>query len=178
MKAYQRAAFVLSMVAFLISMSTGSVSFAANGQPFGPILGGLKSIYVQVEPLNPGTEDKGIAAAQIRKDTERQLTKAGIKLLSEREYNNFRLTGSYPMARLDIAVNIDEIEVGGTPLSVNFILVKARQQAFLRRKPALRFFATTWQRQEINYSSDMADVHGALTEILNEFIAAYNSANP
>ena len=81
------------------------------------------------------------------------------------------------MARLDISVNIDEIQVADTPLSVNFIVVKARQQAFLGRKPAIRFFATTWQRQEINYSSDVADVHEALREIVNEFISAYNSAN-
>ncbi|MGD8983425.1 MAG: hypothetical protein PVH99_10575 [Desulfobacteraceae bacterium] len=177
MKAYQRTAFVLVMVAFLISVNISSVSFAADGQPFGPILGGLKSVYLQVEPLSPETEEKGIAAAQIRRTTERQLIKAGIKLLSEREYNNFRLTGSYPMARLDISINIDEIEVADTRLSVNFIVVKARQQAFLKRKPALRFFATTWQRQEINYSSDVADVHGALREIMDEFISAYNSAN-
>ena len=177
MKGYQLTAFVLVIVAFLISASTSSVPFAADGQMFGPILGGLKSVYVQVEPLSPRTEEKGIAAAQLRKTTERQLTKAGIKLLSEREYNNFRLTGSYPMARLDISVNIDEMQVADTPLSVNLIVVKARQQAFLRRKPALRFFATTWQRQEINYSSDVEDVHGALREIVSEFISAYNSAN-
>jgi hypothetical protein len=177
MKVSQRTALVFGIVALLISIDTRSVSFAANGQPFGPILGGLKSVYLQIEPLGPGTQEKGLTAAQLRRDTERQLTKAGIKLLSEREFNNFRLTGSYPMARLDISVTIDELQVADTPLSVNFIVVKARQQAFLRRKPAIRFFATTWQRQEINYSSDVADVHAALREIMNEFISAYNSAN-
>ncbi|MGD9039051.1 MAG: hypothetical protein PVH82_05395 [Desulfobacteraceae bacterium] len=177
MKGYQGTASVLNIVAFLILVSTSSVSIAADGQPFGPILGGLKGVYVQVEPLSPRTEDKGIAAAQIRKTAERQLTEAGIKVLSEKEFNNFRLTGSYPMARLDVAVNIDEMEFAGTPLSVNFIVVKARQQAFLGRKPSIRFFATTWQRQEINYSSNVADVHGALREIVNEFISAYDAAN-
>ena len=177
MKAYQRTPFVLGIVALLISINTSSVSFAADGQPFGPILGGLKSVYLQVEPLSPETEGKGIAAAQLRRDTERQLTKAGIKLLSERQFNNFRLTGSYPLVRLDISVTIDEIEVGDTSLNVNFIVVKARQQAFLGRKPAIRFFATTWQRQEINYSNDVADVHEVLRDVVNEFISAYNSAN-
>ena len=177
MKGYQCTAFVLSIVAFLISVSTRSISLAADGHMFGPILGGLKSVYVQVEPLSPRTEEKGIAATQIRKTTEQQLTKAGIKVLSEKEFNNFRLTGSYPMARLDISVNIDEIEITDTPLNVNFIVVKARQQAFLGRKPALRFFATTWQRQEINYSNQVADVHGTLREIVNEFISAYDAAN-
>ncbi|NIR17862.1 MAG: hypothetical protein GWN86_29755, partial [Desulfobacterales bacterium] len=96
MKGYQRTAFVLSLVAILISFSRSSVSFAADGQLFGPILGGLKSVYLQVEPLSPETEEKGIAAAQIRRTTEQQLTKAGIKLLSEKKYNNLRLKGSYP----------------------------------------------------------------------------------
>jgi hypothetical protein len=177
MKSYQRTAFVLSIVAFLISVSTSSISFAADGQPFGPILGGVKGIYILVEPFGPETEEKGIAPAQVLKATEQQLRKAGIKVLSEKEYSNFRLTGSYPMARLDISISIDEMEVADTPLRVNFIVVKARQQAFLGRKPSIRFFATTWQRQEINYSSDVADVHETLREIVNEFISAYDAAN-
>lgn len=178
MKACQCATIFLSIVALLISVNMRSVSFATDGQMFGPILGGLKSVYLQVEPLSPGTEEKGITAAQLRRDTERQLTKAGINLLSERQFNNFRLTGSYPLLRLDVSVNIDEIEVGETSLNVNFIVVKARQQAFLGRKPAIRFFAITWQRQEINYSNDVADVTRALRDVVNEFISAYNSANP
>jgi hypothetical protein len=177
MKACQRATCVLGIVALLISVNTGSVSFAADGQPFGPILGGLKSVYLQVEPVGPETEQKGVSTAQLRRDTERQLRKAGIKLLSEREFNNFRLTGSYPLARLDVFVNIDEIEVADTSLNVNFIAVKARQQAFLKRKPAIRFFATTWQRQEITYSNDLADVYEVLRDVVNEFISAYKSAN-
>ena len=178
MKAYQRTLFLLGIVAFLIPVNRSSVSFALDGQPFGPILAGLKSVYIQVEPLSPETEEKGIAAAQIRKDTERQLAKAGIKLLSEREFSRFRITGTYPMARLEIAIDIDEIEFGGTRLNVNLIVVRARQQALLAIKPAIRFFAITWQRQQITYSNDVADVHGALRDLLNEFISAYNSANP
>jgi len=177
MNVYQRATFVLGVAALLISVNMRSVSTAANGQPFGPILGGLKSVYVQVEPISPETQQKGIAAAQLRKDTEQQLSKAGIKLLSEREFNNFRLTGSYPLARLDVSVTIDELDVGGTKLNVNLIVVTARQQAFLGRKPAIRFFATTWQRQEISYDNDVADVYEVLRGLVDEFISAYNSAN-
>ena len=85
MKVYQRTTLVLGIVALFISINTSSVSFAVNGQPFGPILGGLKSVYLQIEPLGPGAQEKGVTAAQLRRDTERQLRKAGIKLLSERE---------------------------------------------------------------------------------------------
>ncbi len=177
MNVYQRATFVLGVAALLVSANMRSVSSAVDGQPFGPVLGGLKSVYVQVEPVSPETQQKGIAAAQLRRDMERQLSKAGIKLLSEREFNNFRLTGSYPLARLDISVTIDELDVAGTSLNVNLIVVTARQQAFLGRKPAIRFFATTWQRQEISYSNDVADVHEVLRGLVNEFISAYNSAN-
>jgi hypothetical protein len=176
MMACKRTAFVLSIVALLISASMSSISLAADG-PFGPILGGVKSVYIKVEPFSPETEEKGIASAQVHKTTEQQLRKAGIKVLSEKEYSNFRLTGTYPTARLDISVNIDQMELADTPISVNFIVVKARQQAFLGRKPSIRFFATTWQRQEINYSSDPADVHGVIREIVNEFISAYDAAN-
>ena len=177
MKVYQRSTFALGIVALLIFLNESSVSFAANGQPFGPILGGLKGVYLLVEPLSPQTTEKGIVAAQLRRDTERQLKKAGIKLLSEREFNNFRLTGRYPLTRLDISVIIDQIEIADTTLNVNFIAVKARQQAFLGRKPAIRFFATTWQRQEISYSYDVADVGQGLRELVDEFISAYKSAN-
>jgi hypothetical protein len=177
MNVYKRATFALGVAALLISVNMRSVSFAVDGQPFGPILGGLKSVYVQVEPLSPETQQKGLAAAQLRKDTERQLSKAGIKLLSEREFNNFRLTGSYPLARLDVSVTIDQLDVADTSLNVNLIVVTARQQALLGRKPAIRFFAITWQRQEISYSNDVADVYEVLRGLVNEFISAYNSAN-
>ncbi|UCB48122.1 MAG: hypothetical protein JSW56_13345 [Deltaproteobacteria bacterium] len=177
MNVYQRATLALGVAALLISVNMRSVSSAVDGQPFGPILGGLKSVYVQVEPFSRETQDKGLAAAQLLKDTERQLSKAGIKLLSEREFNNFRLTGSYPLARLDVSVTIDQIDVGGTSLNVNLIVVTARQQALLGRKPAIRFFAITWQRQEISYSNDVADVYEVLGGLVNEFISAYNAAN-
>lgn len=177
MNVYQRATFTIAVAALLISVNMRSVSSAADGQPFGPILSGLKSVYVQVEPVSPQTQQKGIAAARLRKDTEQLLSKAGIKLLSEREFNNFRLTGSYPLARLEVSVSIDELDVGGTSLNVNLIVVTARQQALLGRKPAIRFFATTWQRQEISYSNDLADVYEVLRRLVDEFISAYNSAN-
>lgn len=177
MNVCQRATFVLGVAALLVSTNMRSVSSARDGQPFGPVLGGLKSVYVQVEPVSPKTQQKGITASQLRRDMERQLSKAGIKLLSEREFNNYRLTGSYPLARLDISVTIDELDVAGTSLNVNLIVVTARQQAFLGRKPAIRFFATTWQRQEISYSNDVADVHEVLSGLVNEFISAYKSAN-
>ena len=177
MKVYQRTTLVVGAVALLISINTSSVSFAVNGQPFGPILGGLKSVYLQIEPLGPGTQEKGVTAAQLHRDTERQLRKAGIKLLSEKQYGNFRLTGSYPLARLDVSVTIDELQIADTSLNVNFVVVQARQQAFLGRKPAIRFFAITWQRQEISYSNDVADVHQGLRELVDEFISAYKSAN-
>jgi hypothetical protein len=177
MNVYQRATFALGVATLLISVNMRSVSSAVDGQPSGPILGGLKSVYVQVEPVSPETQQKGLAAAQLRRDTERQLSKAGIKLLSEREFNNFRLTGSYPLARLDVSVTIDQLDVAGTSLNVNVIVVTARQQALLGRKPSIRFFAITWQRQEISYSNDVADVYEVLRGLVNEFISAYNSAN-
>jgi len=177
MKIHLWTRFFLGMAVFLISVHISSPSFAVDGQPFGPILGGLKGIYLQVEPVNAQTEQKGMSADQLRKDTERQLSKAGIKFLSEREFNNFSLTGSYPLARLDISVSMDEVQVGDLTLNVNFVMVKARQQAFLGRKPSIRFYAITWQRQEINYSNEVADVYDLIKGIVDEFIAAYLSAN-
>jgi hypothetical protein len=176
MKVYQRATFALGLAALLVSLNMTS-SLAVDGQPFGPILGGLKGVYLQVEVVASTTEMKGISTAQLRRKIERQLTKAGITLLSERQFNNFRLTGSYPLARLDIGVSADEVEVAGSSLNVNFIDVRALQQALLGRKPSIRFFATTWRRQEINYSNDPAEVHEVLKEIVHEFISAYKSAN-
>lgn len=177
MKIHQRTTFFLGTAVFFIAVHISSPSFAADGQPFGPILGGLKSIYLQVEPVNATTEQKGISAGQLVKDTERQLSKAGIKLLSEREFNNFSLTGSYPFARLDISVSIDEVQVGDLTLNVNLIVVKARQQAFLGRKPSIRFYAVTWQRQQIDYSNEASGVYEVLQGMVDEFIAAYLAAN-
>jgi len=180
MKIRQRTTFFLGMAVFFVSVHISAISspsFAVDGQPFGPILGGLKGIYMQVEPIDRETEQKGMSADQLRRDTQRQHTKAGIPLLSEKEFNNFSLTGSYPLARLDISVSMEEVQVGDVTLNVNLIVVKARQQAFLGRKPSIRFYAITWQRQEINYSNEVADVYESIKGIVDEFIAAYMSAN-
>ena len=177
-KVYQRAGCVLGIGVLLISVNISSLSFAVDGQSLGPILGGLKSLYLQVEPVDPETEQKGIAAARLRRDTERQLKKAGIKLLSEGDFNKYRLSGSYPFARVDVSVTIDEVAVADSTLNVNFIVLKVHQQALLGRKPAIRFYAITWQRQDISYSNDVAQVHQTLRGIVDEFIAAYVSANP
>lgn len=178
MKAQHRHSFILSVIILLISVNLSSLSFAIDGEYSHAVFSGLKSVYVQVDPINPKTEQKGIASAQLRKDTEQQLKKAGIKVLSEEEYNRLKISATYPLARLDLSVTIDEIQIENVSFNVNNIVVGVRQAAFLGRKPAISMFATTWERREIDFSDSSAAIQQKVRAYVGEFIAAYLAANP
>lgn len=178
MRVSQYSRFSLAIAILLISVNLNALSFAADDEQSDTLLKGLISLYVQVVPIDPKTAQKGIAAAQLRRETETRLRKAGIKVLSEPEYDRLRRSATYPLARLEVSVAIDNITIADSSLKINSISVQVRQRAFLTRNPTIRIFATTWRRQAINYSNSLADVHQTLRDIVNEFIAAYVSANP
>ncbi len=138
---------------------------------------GLKSVYVQVNPIDFNTEQKGIVASQLREETEHQLKKAGIKVLSDEEFNRFKISLKYPLARLVLYVSINEIPTQDTTIDVSNITVEVQQAAQLGRNATISLFATTWERNQISFGGS-AEVQGKIRAFVAEFINAYTSANP
>lgn len=176
MKVYHRHSLVSGAIVFFFSVYlTPFVSMAAEGSH--AMFQGLKSVYVYVNPIDPKTEQKGIVASQLRKETEQQLKKAGIEVLSDEEFNRFKMSLKYPLARLTLSVSMDEILTEDTALDISNITVEVQQAVFLGRKATISMFATTWERNQISFGGS-AEVQGKMRAFVTEFISAYTAANP
>ncbi|OPX37496.1 MAG: hypothetical protein B1H12_04740 [Desulfobacteraceae bacterium 4484_190.2] len=138
-------------------------------------LRGVKSIYVRVAPIDPTIEQEGLTTAQIRRDTEHQLQREGIKILPEEEFNRLRRTRNYPLGRLEVIVTIKDMNKDAEKLYS--IIVRFSQVAFLSRAPVIKLFAPTWESQTIGYSGDLSVVTEGVKARVEEFISAYTAAN-
>ena len=176
MKVYHRRSLVSGAIVFFFSVYLMPfVAMAAEGSP--AMFQGLQSVYVHVNPVDSKTQQKGVDARQLRKETERQLKKAGIEVLSDEDFNRLKISLKYPLARLMLSVSMDEIFSEGIALDVSHITVEVQQAAFLGRNARVSMFATTWERNQISFGGS-AEVQGKMRAFVAEFISAYTSANP
>lgn len=167
---------ILGTIFFLILVHSAlTVAMAADNSH--AVFEGLKSVYVHVNPIDQKTAQKDISAARLRKDAEKQLKKAGIKVLSDEEYNRLKISMTYPLARLTLSVSMDEILIQDSVLDISDIAAEVQQAVFLGRKPAISMFATTWERKQINFGGS-AEVQEKMMAFVAEFITAYTGANP
>ena len=139
-------------------------------------LRGIKSIYVKISPINAGVAQEGLSTAKIQRDTERQLEKAGIKLLSEKEFIRLKQPRNYPLGRLEVLVTIKDIRQDQG--KVYNITVRISQIVFLSRAPVMKLFAPTWESTIIGYSHNLDVISDVVRDGVEEFINAYLSVNP
>lgn len=139
-------------------------------------LQGIKNINVQVAPIDPEFEQEGLSQAKILENTKRQLQRAGIKLLSEKEYDRLRAARNYPLGQLEVTVAFKSTRaVDAKIYSVN---VRVRQAVFLSRKPFIKVFAPTWEESTIGYTLDLDVIQAGIEDAVAKFINAYRSVNP
>ena len=154
--------------AFALVKGTGEIDDAT--------LRGIKSIYVQISPINAGIAQEGLTTAKIKRDTERQLERAGIKLLSEKEFLRLKQPRNYPLGRLEVLVTIKDIKQDNG--KVYNITVRISQIVFLSRAPVIKLFAPTWESTIFGYSHSLEVISDGVREGVEEFINAYLSVNP
>jgi hypothetical protein len=137
----------------------------------------IREIYVDVKPIqNPIVQDAGIDESFIRDLAEKQLRKAGIKLLNREQYDRYKMTLSYPLARLEVRLTVHEIE--GMDAAFVEIRTRVMQVVFLSRRPIVQINAPSWEVQEIGIVRDPSFVEDALKRSLDVFIDDYFTANP
>jgi len=171
----------LSLLPFIIVLFTLAVSnspgLAADYENFTVALNGIKKLYVNVKPIdNPIVTEAGIDESQIKELAEQQLRKAGIQLLSQEEYNRYKMTLNYPLALLEMRLTVREIE--GMDAAIADLTVRVMQVAFLSRKPIIQINAPSWEVREIGFGSDPSFLEKALKKSLDKFIHDYFSENP
>ena len=147
-----------------------------TGELGGTTLRGIKSIYVQISPINAEIEQEGLSTAKIKSDTERQLERVGIKLLSEKEFIRLKQPRNYPLGRLEVILTIKDINKDNG--KIYNITVRLTQVVFLSRAPVIKLFAPTWESTIIGYSHNLDVISEDVRDGVKEFINAYLSVNP
>ena len=168
--------FAFLIIVLFVWMGDAFALARGAGEIDGTTLRGIKSIYVQISPINAGIAQEGLSTAKIQRDTERQLEKAGIKLLSEKEFIRLKQPRNYPLGRLEVILTIkDTKEDNGKIYNIS---VRLTQIVFLSRAPVIKLFAPTWESTIIGYSHNLDVISDGVREGVEEFINAYLSVNP
>jgi hypothetical protein len=167
--------FALSIMVLFVGGVDAFAKVGVYSEMNSGTLSGVRSIYVRVAPIDSKIEQEGLTAAQIWRDTERQLQSEAIKLLPEEEFNRLRRTRNYPLGRLEIIVTVKDIKEGNG--KIYNIIVRFSQIVFLSRAPVIKLFAPTWEIQTIGYSGDLSAVTDGVKVGVEEFINAYMSVN-
>ena len=150
---------------------------AAHYENVMATLNGIQTIYVSVKPIeNPGAVGTDSDEGQIKASVEQQLRKAGISLLSQEDYDRYKMTLKYPLANLEIKVTAHELE--GMDDAVVDLSVRLMQVVFLARKAIVQVNAPTWESREIGVGNDPNFFEKALKKNVNFFIEDYFEANP
>ncbi len=167
---------VAGIIAVLALIMPDHLVFSQGDDGNISTLDGIKSIYLLIEPVAREVEKEGLTTRQLRYDAEKKLQKAGIKRLSEEEYDKYKTIRSYPMARLEVLTDVQEVK-DTKDLRIYNITVQIRQVVWLGRKPIVNFAGTTWRTQEFGYTWSLDVVRDKVKEAVGRFITAYLSAN-
>ena len=175
MRSCQRISFILVVVMLFTLVKFNSYTFAIDDEAVSASLGGLKSIYIAEPSLDSKVKYEGLSTDRLKKNTEKQLKKAGIKTLSEKEFDRLKRSERYPLGRLDMVITIGEIT--SVDLKVYNIVVQLRQVVFLARKPVAKLWTATWGKRELGYSPGVDVVEEGVKDIVGQFINDYLSVN-
>lgn len=138
-------------------------------------LRGLREIYLEVARLEPEIEEEGLTTKQIETYAERKFREAGIKRLSQAEFE--RQTKDW--AALYVHVGIVRVLSRSTPkYYVYGIYIQLHQDALLVRQPDPVKPVITWWTAGLGGADSLNTVWIQVKDSLDEFVSAYLSVNP
>jgi len=178
MKIKNRIKFFLGILFFFtLALNLNSSVLAIEDEVTLRVLGGLQKVFLNVTPVSPIIEERGVTAEKLKADMEQQLQDAGIEMLSEKDFNRLRRSQNYPLCRLELFVHSAEIQDKG--VMIYNIVIQVQQVAFLARKPGIRIYAPSWQKGELSYSygTGVDSVPRVVRKLTDKFIKAFLEAN-
>lgn len=132
---------------------------------------GLKGINVLVEDMNPQAERLGLTTAEIQKDVELRLRKAGIRILTEKESSE--MPGiHYLLVRVNTYIR------SGSPLCAFNIRVLVKQTVTL--ETGFSTVATIWNTEALGSveTDNIRKIRDSVGGLVDKFINDYLAANP
>lgn len=156
------------------SIDASQITWASQAQT----LAGLKDVglVVAIDIKRPVEVEKyGLTRKLLQTQTEQQLRKHGIKILT---LNELRKSPESPVVSLYINVNAQVLK-GHTVAPVN-TNVRLLQVVSLARTLGTFCLATTWQKDAIQFGDIQAlkEIRITVSSLVDEFINDYLAANP
>jgi hypothetical protein len=152
--------------------------FDAHAQKMGDqLLAGLTTVYLRVQYSDEsGMKAVGSESSQLISETERQLTDAGLKVVSSSEFDRLIASRGYPIAMLDVEVRL--AKVPDLDLKVYNLSVRLRQLSYIARMPTLRFLGGTWDVTDAGTMDNFPFLRQRFSAIISRFVSDYKSENP
>jgi hypothetical protein len=165
---------------FFLVMLTLLVSpvFDAHAQKMGDqLLAGLTTVYLRVQYSDEsGMKAAGSESSQLISETERQLTDAGLKVVSSSEFDRLIASRGYPIAMLEVEVRLAKVK--DMDLKIYTLSVRLRQLSYVARMPTLRFLGGTWDVTDYGVLDDFSFLRQRLSAVISNLVSDYKSENP
>lgn len=156
----------------LVLLTITSFSLAGQYSIQQESLRDLKGVFISVENFAPEIQKDGLTKDRIRKDVELMLRKAGIKILSKKEW--FDVEGS-PF----LYVNTHVVKLRETREYIYSINISFKQTVYPARKPVEITGAATWTIGGIiGITPDLDKIRASVKTQVEDFIKAYLAVNP
>jgi hypothetical protein len=140
-------------------------------------LEGLKAIHVRVHlNMDSGSKELKLTPDLLKSDAEGLLSDAGLKVVSEEEFQRLLPSRGYPIATFDIDSKI--LKPGDAAYYIFYFDIKVRQPTFLSRKPVVNFLAPTWETTNIGAIDSASAIRDMLKQGVNSFIGDFKGENP
>jgi len=152
--------------------------FDAHAQKMGDeLLAGLTTVCLRVQYSDEsGLKATGAESNQLVSDTERQLSAAGLKVVSSSEFDRLIASRGYPIALLDVEVRLAKVK--DMDLKIYNLSVRLRQLSYVARKPTLRFLGGTWDVTDYGTMDNFSFVKQRLNAVIARLVSDYKSENP
>ncbi len=135
---------------------------------------GLTSVHVVVDETGEEGKRHGVTRANLQPDVERELRRAGIRVLAPAE-----ALASVGRPTLHVRVSVLRV-ADATDSYVYSVDLALRQQVQLARDRAIESYAVTWSENRVvgaARAGQLAVVRNVLMQKVGEFVAAWRASN-
>jgi hypothetical protein len=140
-------------------------------------LEGLKDIRIRIRlVLDSASKGSELTPDMLERDAEEVLRDAGLKVVSQDEFQRLLPSRGYPVGTLDLDSRI--FKPGEAGFYVFYLNIKVRQPAFLSRKPVIKLLVPTWETTDVGTIDTPAALRDTAKAAVMSFIRDFKGENP
>lgn len=175
MKSFMKLMRVMGFVLVFILMKGNSPAFAQNSADPLSTIEGLRSVYIEIRPIDTKMDIKDEMQRRLLSQTEEAFRRAEIEMLPKEEYVRLRQSRNYPLGRFSISLTILNAE--NLDVKIYHVTVHLDQVVFLSRRPVIKFVVPTWELKKMGYSDNLEAVYNLVDNMVARFVYDFLSVN-